>query len=148
MSRAELESLLGEPEVTGVPQSRKNRRPLIWKYGDVEFIFDHYWQDVCGWHEGKLVSLYMDYFDSGAPQGWGGLELEPWIVRNGLPLAQFEDAVAQLGFGYRIEPGDEPSVTRVLLQSGVTAEFEQDEDTLTAPGLFNLGRTLGEPRLP
>ena len=25
------------------------------------------------------------------PQGWGGLELEPWIIRNGLPLAQLAE---------------------------------------------------------
>ena len=38
MTRDELETILGKPDVLG-NTSRKYRFPSLWKYGDVEFVF-------------------------------------------------------------------------------------------------------------
>src|SRR4051812_13318113 len=78
---SELESVFGLPEATG-GQSRRYRRPSIWKYGDVEFFFGR---------SGGLRMIHLDTFHGpeGAPAGWGGLQLESWCVRKGLPLNDF-----------------------------------------------------------
>ena len=49
--REALEVALGEPEATG-GETRKHRRPNIWKYGDVEFFFDR----ACG----ELDMIHID----------------------------------------------------------------------------------------
>src|SRR4051794_27422331 len=74
--RQQLEAILGEPEdVGGV--SRKHRRLVIWKYGDVEFYFSR--------ASGGLEMVHIDRFTGpgGSPQGWGGLQIDPWVIREG-----------------------------------------------------------------
>lgn len=39
MTRRELRHLLGEPTCTSF-KTRRQRFPLIWKYGDIEYHFD------------------------------------------------------------------------------------------------------------
>jgi len=44
MSRDEMREILGEPNDTGGTTS-KHKRPLIWRYADVEFHFGHALED-------------------------------------------------------------------------------------------------------
>jgi hypothetical protein len=118
----ELEAVFGLPEATG-GQSRRHREPSIWKYGDIQFFFGR---------PGGLRMVHLDTFfgPGGMPEGWGGLRLEPWCVRKGLPLDEF---LAAAGAG-RVLP--EPQLERVVvfLPSGVEAGFAPDD------GLFGLWR--------
>ena len=52
MTRDEVRAVLGEPDDVG-GTARKHRIPAIWKYGDVEFHFDH----TAG---GRLFLIYRE----------------------------------------------------------------------------------------
>jgi hypothetical protein len=123
---AELESAFGAPEATG-GESRRHRRPSIWKYGDVQFFFGR---------SGGLRMVHLDTFfgPDGKPEGWGGLQLEPWCVRAGLPLAEFLAAAFAVGCEGRVTR--EPRYERVVVSfpSGVEVGFTPDD------GLFGLWR--------
>jgi hypothetical protein len=112
---AELEAIFGPPEATG-GQSRRHRRPSIWKYGDIQLFFAQ---------PGGLRMVHLDTFvgHGGVPVGWGGLRLEPWCVREGLTLGEF---TAAAGAG-QVRP--EPQFERVVvtLPSGVEVGFTLDE---------------------
>lgn len=120
---AELEALFGPPEATG-GQTRRHRRPSIWKYGDTQFFFRR---------PGRLHMVHLDTFSGpgGIPEGWGGLQLEPWCVRESLTLEEF---LAVAGPG---EVRPEPQFERVVVsfQSGVEVGFAPED------GLFGLWRT-------
>ena len=123
----ELESVFGPPESTG-GQSRRHRQPLIWKYGDIEFFFGRV---------GTLHMVHLDRFSGpdGVPEGWGGLRLEPWCVREGLPLGEFLTVAeaARCERLVRYEPQYER--TLVTLASGVQFGFTPKG------GLFGLWRS-------
>jgi hypothetical protein len=109
--------LLGPPEATG----GQSQQPAIWKYGNVEFYFDQ---------AGGLNMIHLDTFDGpdNVPVGWGGLQLEPGIIRCGLPLEEFLEV---MGSGQLRE---EPELQRVVVAfpSGVEVGFTADD------GLFAL----------
>jgi hypothetical protein len=118
----ELEAVFGPPEATG-GQSRRHRQPSIWKYGDIQFFFGR---------PGGLHMVHSDTFfgPGGRPEGWGGLRLEPWCVRDGLPLGEL---LSVAGSG---QVRSEPQFERVVVSfpSGVEVGFTPDE------GLFGLWR--------
>lgn len=100
--------------------------PLIVAYGDVEFHFAA---------PSELTTLFVDSFSGqrGAPDG-GSLELDdPGPLREGMPLARFEEAVAALGIGIRsVRPYSPPYAFVALTQGGVEVGFEHDDPD--APG--------------
>ncbi|MCC6361619.1 MAG: hypothetical protein IT450_23025 [Phycisphaerales bacterium] len=61
-TRDELRLLLGEPNDTSVP-TRRQREPLIWKYGDVEYHFGK---------DGRVELIYREDRE-GNPQVLGEL---------------------------------------------------------------------------
>lgn len=65
-----LEAVLRKPEATG-GTSRRQRRPVIWKYRDIEFHFAR--------PGGELCLVHLDRFSAaaGCPEGWSKLEIEP-----------------------------------------------------------------------
>ncbi len=111
-----LEALFGEPEATG-GTSRRWRRPLIWKYGDLDFHFSG--------PDGVLVLVHLDRFSAGAgcPGGWGRLEIEPWVIREGLPRDTFIAAIKQAGLKYTVRPEPQYNQEVVVLASGVEIGF-------------------------
>ena len=129
----ELEAVLGPPEATG-GQSRRYRRPSIWKYGDAQFFFD--------WPRG-LYMVHLDTFSvpGGTPGGWGGLVLDPWCVREGLPLGEFRAAAQAAGCDWQLR--HEPQFGRDVakLRSGIHVAFATGADEWSSPpGLYGLWR--------
>ncbi len=115
-TRTALEAVLGEPEATG-GQSRKHRRPNIWKYGDVEFYFTR--------PGGELDMIHIDHFfgQGRVPQGWGRLRIDPWVIREGLARETFLSAVEKAGCDYSIRAEPQFNQAVVVLQSGVEVGF-------------------------
>ena len=73
VTEAEILALLGEPDRAG-GTSRRRRRPLVWKYGDLELHFEP--------DDDRLKRIYIDDFD--IPRGSRTLVLDPWIIRRDL----------------------------------------------------------------
>lgn len=125
MMPPDLEAIFGPPEATG-GQSRRKRWPSIWKYGDVEFYFLA--------RPDGLYRIHLDRFSGPGrkPMGWGGLRLQPWCVREGLPLKEFLIAAdaAKLTWCVREEPQFERVVVSFAL--GVEVGFDPED------GLFGL----------
>jgi hypothetical protein len=138
---ADLESAFGAPEATG-GESRKHRNPTIWKYGDVEFFFNR---------TSRLLDLiHVDRFTgpSGAPAGFGGLRVDPWIVRAGLPRQAFCTALVETGIGY--VSGRVPRLPQqiVSLDSGVELCFFDEPDPISGTaGLVSIHKSV-RPHLP
>jgi hypothetical protein len=133
LTPAALEVALGPPEATG-GQSRKQRRPLIWKYGDVEFHFRA---------EGPLWLIHLDRFSAAdrRPQGWGGLHVEPWIVHQGMAQEAFLTAAREIGLRYTVRPEPQYNQEVVVLGSGVEAGFISQPEPCSSPiGLAWLSR--------
>lgn len=132
ITRAQLEGLFGPPETTGGEQSRCNKRPLIWKYGDIEFHFASYWQDADVWREGTLRVIFADAFEA-APKGWGKLEVSSWVLRRGLPLESFIVELKPLGVRFTLERRPDWNQTKVVLSSGVSLVFVNQQDEFGSP---------------
>ncbi len=131
-TEAEILALLGEPDHVG-GTSRRQRRPLIWKYGDFELHFPP--------EDDRLKRIYIDDFD--IPRGGRTLVLDPWIIRRDLSRAELVAALAVL----ELDPvvwEDAPLERWVVAAStGVTFEYCSTEDRLPAetyatPGLEEL----------
>ena len=132
----QLETVAGEPEATG-GTSRKHRQPIIWKYGDVEFYFSR--------SRGGLEMIHIEQFSGadGSPQGWGGLQVDPWVIREGLAQAEFARALesARLSFAVRPEPAWKQEV--VVMASGVEVGFVSEPDEFSDfVGLAYLSRRV------
>jgi hypothetical protein len=115
-TRAALQAAFGAPEDVG-GTSREYRRPTIWKYGDVEFHFPA--------PGDELALIHIDYFNGPGetPHGWGGLELDPWVIRVELAREALVRAVEEVGrpWSLRDDPLFNQSV--VVLPSGVEVGF-------------------------
>lgn len=66
-THSELRQLLGEPDDVSLP-SRKQREPMIWKYGEVEYHFGR---------DGRVFLVYTEDADGNpkvlaGPTGEGG----------------------------------------------------------------------------
>jgi hypothetical protein len=135
-TRDALEGVLGPPEGTG-GTSRKHRRPIIWKYGDLEFYFDR--------QSATLCTIFIDQFtaDDRAPQGWGGLRIEPWIVREGLPQGVFLAGLRDLRSPYTVRSDTLLKQDVVCLSSGVEVGFIVESEPFSPPvGLAYISRQL------
>jgi hypothetical protein len=110
--RQQLEAVAGEPEATG-GVSRKHRQPVIWKYGDVELRFSRV--------SGGLDMIHIDRFSSneGAPQGWGGLRVDPWVIRERMSRDELLQALDGAGLAYTLRPKPEWNQEIVVTQAGV-----------------------------
>jgi hypothetical protein len=120
-SREQLEAAIGRPEATG-GVSRKHRRPTIWKYGDVEFFFAR--------PSGELEMIHIDHFSGtyATPEGWGDLQLDPLIIREGMRQETLIDAAAQRGCSYVVVPEPRWDTSEIVFQSGVMVGFVMAPD--------------------
>ena len=111
--RQHLESAFGPPEATG-GTSRKYRQPIIWKYGDIEFSFSR--------ETGGMDLIHIDGFSNAdcSPQGWGGLTVDPWIVRQGLSRRAFCHALDHAGLSYSVR--SEPGLRQEIVDLGSQAK--------------------------
>lgn len=101
MSRAEVRRRLGPPERTNGLKAATSNTALIWLYGSFEFWFQ--------WHDGVevLVAGMVDNPDSsdhwGVPSGGGTMRLDPWVIREGLPLDECVQQLNTAGIAYNDE---------------------------------------------
>jgi hypothetical protein len=131
-----LEAVLGPPEATG-GTSRRQRRPVAWKYGDIEFHFAR--------PDGTLCLIHLDRFSAagGCPAGWGELEIEPWVIKEGLPRDAFLAAIEEAGLKYAIRPEPQYNQEVVVLASGIEVGFLCRPEPHSPPvGLAWLSRRL------
>jgi hypothetical protein len=91
-TQAELVRAVGRPDHGGTG----GRDDLVWKYGDVELLFDATTRPC------RIHCVEMHAFE-GAPTGGRWLQLDPWIVRSELPVEEMGFALGALGIPYREE---------------------------------------------
>ena len=131
-----LEGVFGEPEATG-GTSRRHRHPVIWKYGDVEFHFAR--------PHGELCLVHLDRFSgpNGRPEGWGALVIDPWVIREGLPLDTFIAAVEEAGLKCTVRHEPQYNQNVVVLASRVEVGFLCQAEEYSPPvGLAWLSRRV------
>jgi hypothetical protein len=110
---------------------------MIWKYGDLEFHFDR--------QSATLCLIFFDQFTSedGAPRGWGGLNIEPWIVRKGLPQEEFLAGLRDLRLPHTVRSDRRLNQDVVCLASGVEVGFMVEPEPYSPPaGLASISRRL------
>jgi len=120
MPRLDVEEVLGSPDDVSTMMN-KNRRPAIWKYGDIELHFDPDGDD--------LLSIYTDEFD--VPSGGRAIDLDPWILRRGILWSRVEPQLIAQHIPYtqraKTPPYDD-GTTRIIVDSGVELVFIDRED--------------------
>jgi len=134
MPRTGVEEILGTSNVMSTTINDSGL-PAIWKYGDIEFHFEP--------ADDNLLSIYTDEFD--APSGGQTIDLDPWILRRGIPWPEVEPQLVAQHISYlergKITPYDS-ATTRIVTDSGVELIFEdyvERDATLIAsrpPGLY------------
>ncbi len=105
--QAEVEQAFGKAE------KRKGRN--AWVYGFVEIRFGPSDRLVEGVHVGCWPN----------PKGWGGLNLDPWIIRDELSLAEFLGELDKVGLSYSTVRAPQSRLTVVVLSSGLYVGFIQ-----------------------
>lgn len=116
MTRSDVERLLGEPEAWGT--AGQPEIAAIWKYGEIEFHFSG----------DELCSIFSD-------QGFltdGGeiCRIDPWIIRAGLPLAEFQAALEAADIGYAVsQPSYDARQRFVLTSTNIQFGFLEGEDS-------------------
>jgi hypothetical protein len=91
-TQEDLRQTIGEPDTVG-GTSRKHRVPRIWRYGGVEFTFGMS-------SSSTLVLIHFDAPDI-PPSGSSRLEIEPWVLREGLSLDELRYACDSAGISLR-----------------------------------------------
>ncbi len=126
MSPDQVREILGEPEAMA-RISRKDRRPGIWRYGDLQFIFD-------GSEDNHLGSVFMDNF--GIPSGGMAIDLDPWIIRSGIMLEEVEQHLrtARIDFRRAVDRYDE-RIRGLMVGQRVALYFYQRDDEDASLGL-------------
>lgn len=90
MNRTAIEHRLGAPEAWAASASSYHNA-TIWKFGDVEFYFQHE----------TLRMIFMDEF--AIPHGGNQIELDAWIINGNLTCAAAEYHLLAAGIAYRKE---------------------------------------------
>ncbi len=115
MPRTDVEEILAPPNAMSTTTS-DNGLPAIWKYGDIEMHFEP---------NDNLSSIYTDEFD--VPSGGQAIDLDPWILRRGIPWSEVEPQLAARHISYsergKTTPYDN-ATTRIVMDSGVELIFE------------------------
>ena len=117
-----IENTFGRPE-NGDADSVKRRRALaIMKYGDVEF---HVEPDT-----GLTWLIHIDRFSGPGrvPVGWGGCQIDPWIIKEGMSRAGLERELERAALRYVLERKPKLCQERLVLPSGVRVGFAIDPD--------------------
>jgi hypothetical protein len=115
-----IENAFGKPE-NGDADS-VTRALAIMKYGDVEF---HVESDT-----GLMWLIHIDRFSGPGevPVGWGGCQIDPWVIKEGVPRAKFEQELERAALPYVLELKPKIDQERLVLPSGVEVGFTIDPD--------------------
>lgn len=123
LPRATVRDTLGPPPDWNADQAVD--LATIWRYGDIEFYFT----------EGALAWIFNDHQD--LTDGGATLKIEPWIVRRGLPLGEFERHLKNAEVDFAIDlPHYDSTQTHVICVSGARFHF-LNETAESKPGLFS-----------
>jgi hypothetical protein len=130
-TQAELLRAVGRPDQTACPDRGVD---MVWKYGDIELLFAPY----AG--TGRVFCVEMHAFD-GVPTGGRRIRLDPWVVRDGLPLAELRRALDAAGVTVReaLHPQDE-TVLQLFVRDAPKLHLDvivSDRDGWT-PGLHGI----------
>jgi hypothetical protein len=115
----DVAAILGDPDCVG-GASRKHRWPPIWKYGDIELLFDHQTR--------RIIMVVINFWEQKHPSGAASIQLNPWIIKGGLRLDEFTRQLDKEGIDYcEVEPLN-PGTRRLLVNSAITMIFNDDQD--------------------
>jgi hypothetical protein len=75
-----------------------------------------------------LWLIHIDRFSGpgGVPVGWGGCQIDPWVIKEGMPRAELE--LERAALPYVLERKLELDQERLVLPSGVKVGFTLDPD--------------------
>jgi hypothetical protein len=108
-------AILGEPDCVG-GDSRKHRWPPIWKYGDIELLFDYRTRQV--------NMVVITFWEQKRPIGGASIQLDPWIIKGGLQLDELIHQLDKEGIDYcEVEPIN-PGTRQLLVNSAITMIFD------------------------
>lgn len=119
LNRNEVTELLGEPDDVG-GTSRKHREPAVWKYGDVELLFDR--------ETRKLSLIVINFWEPNVPSAGAALDLDPWIVKGGLQASDLTVALESEGIRYEEVSALNPGTRQFLVSSSITLIFKEDQE--------------------
>ena len=119
--RRALGNTFGQPEDVDRQSVKAQRLPAIMKYGDVDF---HFRPDT-----GLMWLINLDRFSGPGrePVGWGGCQIDAWVIKEGMPRAGLERELVRAALPYFLEPKPELLQERIVLPSGVEVGFTIDE---------------------
>lgn len=122
--RAKVREVLGEPPLWG-PVEETIETATIWKYGDFEF---HFLEDY-------LTTIFTDWFE--VPTAGGAIDLDPWILREGLQCKVFEDALRKEGISFSTGPNryKNPGEWDVVTDAQSVFTFREEENEFGPEGL-------------
>ena len=120
MTRQEVREILGEPPNWSITRKRKrSEMAAVWKYGSIEIYFED--------ASGKVHMIFSDDFPL---MGSETLQLDSWILREGLLL---EDARLELDKGnlkYQVAEESLIGATRLDFESGVRLRFHPPDEPI------------------
>ncbi len=121
VDRRAIENTFGQPQDVDADSVKRRCAPAIMKYGDVEF---HFQPDTGLW------LIHIDRFSGpgGVPVGWGGCQIDPWVIKEGMPRAGLERALERAALRYVLELRPEFDQERLGLPSGVKVGFTTNLD--------------------
>jgi len=136
MTRQQLREILGElPDWSVTKRRRRPNVAAIWEYGSIEFYFEEQTDNLC--------MIFSDHFPL---MGCEALDLDPWLLKGGLPL---DDALKLLNEANLQSKLVTDSVhTRAVLASSVELHFHEfDCNEGLPPGLtgFSLSLDYNKP---
>jgi hypothetical protein len=122
VDRRAIENAFGEPEDVDYESVKRRRAPAIMKYGDVEF---HFRLDT-----GLMWLIHIDRFSGPdrMPVGWGGCQIDPWVIKEGVPRAELERELERAALRYVLKLRPEFNQERLMLASGFMLGFAIDPD--------------------
>lgn len=122
LSSERVGELLGPPDSAGGSSSR-HRRPILWKYGSVEFHF-HPRQG----RDDRLVLIFMEFMENlEVPNGGSHVRLDAGFVRGGLPLEDVEKEFRLADWTFRrTQPPHLPGMTNLVVEGGASLLFDPE----------------------
>ena len=118
-SANDVVAILGEPDCVG-GESRKHRWPPIWKYGDIELLFDYRTQ--------RIDMILINFWKQEHPCGGAAIQLDPWIFKGGLPYDELITQLDKESIDYcEVEPIN-PGTIQLLVNSAIGMIFNNDPD--------------------
>jgi hypothetical protein len=112
-------AILGEPECVG-GASRKHRWPPIWKYGDIELVFDY--------RTRQINMVVINFWEQKHPSGGVSIQLDPWIIKGGLRLDELTSRLDKEGIDYCEVESLNPGTRQLLVNSAITMILNDDHD--------------------